>query len=179
MRRAAAPPGADARALLAAAMAPIPAMILTMAMAIALTIVMAPRDAAAVDSVTVLGLFKDKAIVEIDGKRRLLRVGDTSPEGVTLVSASSEEAVLEVDGVQSSYGLGTESYPSFSIPAHHAVDLLRRQSPALRKRATNGRVESPIPKLPGQSVSSPQLESLTIVLNDPCLMRGQADGVLK
>ena len=83
----------------------------------------APRDAAAVDSVTVVGLFKDKAIVEIDGKRRLLRVGDTSPEGVTLVSASSDGAVLEIDGVQSSHGLGTQIGSSYERPTQPAVRI--------------------------------------------------------
>ena len=36
----------------------------------------------AVDKVTVVGLFKDKAILTIDGKQRLLATGKTSPEGV-------------------------------------------------------------------------------------------------
>ena len=55
-------------------------------------------EARTVPKITVVGLFKDTAIVVIDGRRRLLRSGDTSPEGVTLVSATSTEAVLEVDG---------------------------------------------------------------------------------
>lgn len=61
---------------------------------------------AAAAKITVVGLFKDTAIVVIDGQRRLLRSGDTSPEGVTLISATSTEAVLEVDGEQKRYGLG-------------------------------------------------------------------------
>ena len=70
--------------------------------------------AAAVSKITVVGLFKDTAIVVIDGTRRLLRSGDTSPEGVTLVSATSTEAVLEIDGEQKRYGLGGQIGGSYA-----------------------------------------------------------------
>lgn len=63
---------------------------------------------AEVQRITVLGLFKDKAVVRIDGKRRLLRAGVRSPEGVVLISASSEGAVLEVDGERRTYSLGNQ-----------------------------------------------------------------------
>jgi aspartyl protease family protein len=70
--------------------------------------------AAAVSKITVVGLFKDTAIVVIDGTRRLLRSGDTSPEGVTLVSATSSEAVLEIDGERKRYGLGGQIGGSYA-----------------------------------------------------------------
>ena len=50
--------------------------------------------------VRVVGLFKDRAVVVVDGKQRTLRVGQTSPEGVKLVAADSESALLEYDGEQ-------------------------------------------------------------------------------
>jgi len=62
--------------------------------------------ARAVESVTVVGLFTDRAVAVIDGKRRVLSVGKTSPEGVTLVSADSESAVLEFDGHRRTFKLG-------------------------------------------------------------------------
>lgn len=73
-----------------------------------LLVLLASMTAAAIAAtrVTVVGLFKDTAIVVIDGKRRLLRAGDTSPEGVKLLSATSTEAVLEIDGERKRYGLG-------------------------------------------------------------------------
>lgn len=52
----------------------------------------------AADRVQIVGLFKDRAVVRIDGQQRLLRVGQRSPEGVKLISADSRVAVLEVDG---------------------------------------------------------------------------------
>ena len=67
---------------------------------------LAATSAAAATKVSVVGLFKDMAIVVIDGKRRTLRSGESSPEGVTLVSANSEEAIIEVDGERKRYGLG-------------------------------------------------------------------------
>ena len=56
--------------------------------------------------IMVLGLFKGRAIVNIDGQRRTLKPGKPSPEGVTLISADSDVAILEVDGKQQEYKLG-------------------------------------------------------------------------
>ena len=46
----------------------------------------------------VVGLFKDRALVVVDGVRHLLTVGETSPEGVRLISADSAGAVFEYQG---------------------------------------------------------------------------------
>ena len=56
--------------------------------------------------IMVLGLFKNRAIVNIDGKQRTLKKGKKSPEGVKLISADSDVAVLEVDGKQQEFKLG-------------------------------------------------------------------------
>ncbi|MGH8646217.1 MAG: retropepsin-like aspartic protease family protein [Gammaproteobacteria bacterium] len=64
--------------------------------------------AQAAEKISVLGLFKDKAIINVDGKRRVLASGQTSPEGVTLIAADSRKAVLEIDGRQATYALGTQ-----------------------------------------------------------------------
>jgi aspartyl protease family protein len=54
--------------------------------------------ASALEDIHVVALFKDRVMVEIDGKRHLLRSGETSPEGVTLVSADSAGAVFKYGG---------------------------------------------------------------------------------
>ncbi|GAB6042509.1 TIGR02281 family clan AA aspartic protease [Endothiovibrio diazotrophicus] len=59
----------------------------------------------AAPTLRVVGLFKDRAVVMVDGKRRLLKVGERSPEGVVLVSAYSAEAVLEWEGERRVYRL--------------------------------------------------------------------------
>ena len=61
----------------------------------------------AVDQLEVQGLFSGKAVVMIDGKRHVLNVGQTSEEGVKVISADSRFAVLEVDGKQAEYSLGS------------------------------------------------------------------------
>lgn len=63
---------------------------------------------AAVKRISVQALFTGKAMVSIDGTRRMLSVGKSSPEGVVLISANSNEAVLEVNGKQGTYLLGSE-----------------------------------------------------------------------
>lgn len=70
----------------------------------------------AVEKITISGLFKNKAIVTIDGKQRLLKVGEPSPEGVLLISANAKEAVIEIDGEQKTYTLGQHIGSSFKKP---------------------------------------------------------------
>jgi len=57
-------------------------------------------------SISVVGLFKDKAIVSVDGgKPRTLSAGQ-SIQGVKLISANSDSASLEVDGKRRALGMG-------------------------------------------------------------------------
>jgi len=70
----------------------------------------------AVEKITISGLFKNKAIVTIDGKQRLLKVGEPSPEGVLLISANAKEAVIEIDGKQKTYTLGQHIGSIFKKP---------------------------------------------------------------
>ena len=64
----------------------------------ALCVSLYPSTVLAGMDVRVVGLFTDRAVLLIEDQQRLLRVGQTSPEGVKLVSASSESAVLLIDG---------------------------------------------------------------------------------
>ena len=69
---------------------------------------LAIQPAFAVDKLVINGLFKDKAIVTIDGKQRVLKKGAASPEGVLLIEANSKEALIEINGQQETYTLGTQ-----------------------------------------------------------------------
>lgn len=70
--------------------------------------------ASAVEQLEVQGLFSGKAVLMIDGKMHVLAVGETSPEGVSVISASSREAVLEIDGQRKSYQLGNTIHTNFA-----------------------------------------------------------------
>ena len=52
----------------------------------------------AIKDIHVVALFKDRVVVMIDGKRRILGSGEASPEGVRLISADSAGAVFEYQG---------------------------------------------------------------------------------
>jgi aspartyl protease family protein len=78
-----------------------------------LTLFSGPQSVSAIDKLMVLGLFKDKAIVEIDGKRRVLSRGKTTPEGVRLITANSDQAVIEIYGEQGAYKVGTHISSSY------------------------------------------------------------------
>ena len=55
-----------------------------------------PGIAVAAD-VRLQAIFGSSAMFEIDGKRRLLKSGKTSPEGIKLVSVTSDYALVEID----------------------------------------------------------------------------------
>lgn len=57
--------------------------------------------------VNVVGLFTDKAVLVINnGKPKTLSVGQSSVEGVKLISANSQMAVLEIEGKRRELAMG-------------------------------------------------------------------------
>jgi aspartyl protease family protein len=83
----------------------------------------AAAGAYGVEKVRINGLFKDKAILVIDGKQRLMRAGETSPEGVKLIESNSARAVIEIGGVQSSYVLGSHIDGGATEPESRTVRI--------------------------------------------------------
>ena len=79
-----------------------------------LAILLCTTSSAHATEVNVVGLFSDKAMVSINaGRHRIMAVGETSPEGVKLISANSTTAVLEIDGKRQNLGMGkSASMPS-------------------------------------------------------------------
>ena len=71
--------------------------------------------------IVVVGLFSHQAVVQINKKQRLLKVGKTSPEGVKLVSADSNSAVLDVNGERKSYQLGQHISSGYAASKNKAV----------------------------------------------------------
>jgi aspartyl protease family protein len=66
--------------------------------------------------IVVLGLFKDMAILRVDGKQYKLRTGEALPQGIKLIAADSEQAVLEIDGRRETYVLGSHISATFTAP---------------------------------------------------------------
>jgi aspartyl protease family protein len=79
----------------------------------------------AAPDVRVVGLFKDRAVVVIEGKQRVLRVGQTSPEGVKLLAADSESALLEYGGEEFKGLLDAQVSARTRPPATEEVQIWR------------------------------------------------------
>ena len=70
--------------------------------------VLAATTAGAADKISLLALFKDKAIILVDGARRVLKSGESSPEGIKLLATDTQEekAEVEIDGKNQVLRLG-------------------------------------------------------------------------
>lgn len=89
--------------------------------------------------IIVLGLFKGRAIVNIDGTQRTLKKGKPSPEGVKLISADSQVAILEVDGKQQEFKLGRHVGTSFKKKENAEAKIMPTQGMYLTAGFINGR----------------------------------------
>lgn len=78
--------------------------------------IMISESAVAIDKIEVEALLAGMAVIMIDGNRRTLRVGETSTEGVHIVSADSKAVVLDIDGVQKTYLLGNSITTNYQKP---------------------------------------------------------------
>lgn len=91
--------------------------------AILLLLLLGPGIADAVD-INVVGLTAGKAVVSIEGsKPRTLSVGQLTPEGVKLISASSESAVFEVNGERRTLAVGEGAAVASAAPARGGTSV--------------------------------------------------------
>ncbi|PTQ70978.1 aspartyl protease family protein [Pseudomonas sp. GV071] len=79
----------------------------------------------AAEQVMVVGLFPGAAVINVDGDRKLVKVGKTGPGGVVVVSADSHGAVLRVDGVERTYALEREYSHGFAVPTKTQVSIAK------------------------------------------------------
>ena len=80
----------------------------------------------AAPQVQVVGLFPGGAVLSVDGQRKLVRVGQSGPAGVQVVSVDSRGAVLRVEGVERSYGLSREyNTQGFAAPQKQTLSIAR------------------------------------------------------
>ena len=82
-----------------------------------------PLLAGAVD-VTLIGLFPGKAVITVNrGAPRTLSVGQSTPEGVKLVSTDAKSAVLEVEGQRLTVEMGQHFETANMTGSRQAVTL--------------------------------------------------------
>ena len=99
-----------------------------------------PAAAAAGPVIEVQALFGGRAVVMIDGQRRTLSTGQTSPEGVKLVAADSKEAVFNVNGTEKTYKPGGAISLTYARPEHHEEKIYADERGMFRSVGTiNGR----------------------------------------
>jgi aspartyl protease family protein len=95
--------------------------------------------AAAVVPVSIVGLFKDQAVVQVGGTQRLMKVGQTSPEGVELISANTSEAVVIYQGQRHTLTLSNRVSSGFQEAQKASITIPSDQMGQYRVRgAING-----------------------------------------
>jgi len=78
------------------------------------------------DQVKAVGLMPGTAILEINGQSRVLRQGNTSPEGVKLIQSNSREAIIEWKGRRHTLGLSASLAAGYAPPVKKDVRLSRQ-----------------------------------------------------
>jgi len=137
-------------------------MVVTLLLAVILS---GSDQAVAVERLRVVALFSDKAMVEIDGKKRLLKKGKTSPEGVLLISADARGAVLEIDGKRESYELGRHVSASYSKPKVQEVQIWRNTQGSYTTVGTiNGRTVNMLVDTGASSVAMSEVEARRLAI---------------
>ena len=78
--------------------------------------------ALAADDVKVIALFSGKAMLQIDGQRKIVAAGETF-EGVTLKSATGRGAVVVIDGEEIELGLNRSIAGNFKKPERTTLKI--------------------------------------------------------
>ena len=110
--------------------------------------------------VRVLALFKDKAMLEIDGNRRLLVKGKSSPEGVMLISSSGLKAVVEFAGERHTLTPQMRIGGGYRAPRSRETRIVRDNSGHFRTSGTiNGQPVSFLVDTGATSVAMSELHA--------------------
>jgi len=92
---------------------------------VALLFVICSTPLFAAPEIIASGLFKDKALLTINGKSHLLKVGASSPEGVKLLSSNSQQASILVEGQTLTLHLSQRISTAFKKPKFTEVKIPR------------------------------------------------------
>lgn len=66
-------------------------------------------------------LFPNQAMIRVNGKRHLLRVGEPGPHGIVLVSATADGAEVEVNGVRQTLEIGRRIAANYAPPPQGVI----------------------------------------------------------
>ncbi len=101
---------------------------------------MLPAMLAHAQEIRVEGLFNGQSVLSMYGKRRLLKKGETSPEGVKLLDATTSEALVQVNGTRHSLKLSTSINSGYSKAERKQVSIPKNRQNAYFVGGTiNGR----------------------------------------
>ncbi|MBQ74311.1 MAG: TIGR02281 family clan AA aspartic protease [Gammaproteobacteria bacterium] len=90
--------------------------------------------------IEVVGLFSNAALLRIDGRQMLLRTGEKSPEGVTLIDANSREAIIEYQNEHSTLFRSNRIASEFKKPEVVSVSVqMNERGQYITMGSINGR----------------------------------------
>jgi aspartyl protease family protein len=84
--------------------------------------------------VEVVALFKDRAVVRLADEQQMLKVGETSPAGVTLLQADTAGARVSYRGEEYQLNLSSRVAGSFAKPQSESVRISRDRQGQYRMR---------------------------------------------
>ena len=103
--------------------------------AMALSALLFCHSVFAMPDIHVNGLMNNQAIVTIDGKQRILKVGKPSTEGVNLISANSKKAIFEWQGESFERTVDKKITSNFAAPTE--------KNEVRIEKASNGHFNTP------------------------------------
>ena len=78
-------------------------------------------------AVRVLALFPGKAMLEVDGQRKVLAAGERGPAGVRLVSSDPDSAMVEIDGTRQRLRLGSAVNASYAAREQREIRIVKHR----------------------------------------------------
>lgn len=91
-------------------------------------LLMIATNAYAVKTVVVQALFKDQAVLLLDGKRQRLKVGEQTDSGVKVIAIEGQAVVLDINGKHRRYKLGENAAISTTYTKPTAAEVTIAQN---------------------------------------------------
>lgn len=83
--------------------------------------------------IEVAGLLGEKAVLVIDGKQKVMQIGETAAEGIKLIAVEAEGVTLEIGGKSDYYPLGSKQvHTSYSVNVKTVERIYRDSSGMFR-----------------------------------------------